>query len=185
MYLPGALERKYPHAAQLWATLTQEQYRRWKTAAEDHRTEKRLNQSGGLMAYHLFCRINCNLAAIGLPMVVEPPPVPQFGDNPVTQLRITNTNGVIALKLVVRGQPVPYVVVAGAAPRTAATNYVDHFTMLGVLPEPVDGEVDITELYVRQWGQPRPGSRVFIQLIQQINGWQHLPLRFSALVPTA
>ena len=42
-----------------------------------------------------------------------------------------------------------------------------------------------TELYVRQWGQPRPGSRVFIQVIQQINGWQHRPLRLSAVVPTA
>ena len=185
MYLPGALERKYPHAAQLWATLTQEQYRRWKTAAEDRRTDKRLNQSGGLLTYQLFCRINCNLAAIGLPMVVEPPPVPQFGDHPVTQLRLTHTDGVIALRLVVCGQPVQSVVVAGTAPRSAATNYVDHFTILGVLPEPADGEVDITELYVRQWGQPRPGWRVFIQVIQQINGWQHLPLRFSALVPTA
>ena len=184
---PAQLARReaFELAAQLWATLTQEQYRLWKTAAEGHSTEKRLNQSGGLQAYHLFCRINCNLAAIGLPMVVEPPAVPQFGDNPVIQLRITNTDGVIALKLVVRSQPVPYVVVAGAAPRSAATDYVDHFTILGVLPEPVDGEVDITELYVRHWGQPRPGSRVFIQVIQQINGWRHLPFRFSALVPTA
>ncbi len=80
--------------------------------------------------------------------------MPQFGDNPVTQLRITRTNGTIALKLVVRGQPVQYVVVAGAAPSSAATDYVDDFTILGVLPEPVDGEADISELYVRQWGYP-------------------------------
>ena len=184
---PTQLARRdaFEHAAQLWATLTPEQYRLWRTAAENYRTETRLNQSGRLWAYQLFCRINCNLAAIGLPMVLEPPSVPQFGDNPVTQLRITNTNAVMALKLVVSGPLVPYVVLAGAAPRSAATEYVDHFTMLGVLPEPVDGEVDITQLYVRQWGQPRPGSLVFIRVIQQINGWQHLPFRFSALVPTA
>ena len=177
----GAFER----AAELWATLTQEQYGLWKTAAEGRRTRQRLNQSGRLLAYQLFCSINCNLAAIGLPMVVEPPPVPQFGDNPVTELRITNTNGALALKLALRGQPVPYVVVSGAEPRSAATNYVDHFTILGVLPDPVNGEADITELYFRQWGQPHPGSRVFVEVIQQINGWQHLPLRLSALVPTA
>jgi hypothetical protein len=184
---PAQLARRdaFQQAAALWATLTQEQYRLWRAAAEGRHTKKRLNQSGGLLAYQLFCRINCNLAAIGLPMVVEPPPVPQFGDDPVTELRITLTDGVLALKLVVRGQPVQYVVVVGAEPRSAATNYVDHFTILGVLPEPVGGEADITELYVRQWGQPRPGSRVFIQVIQQINGWQHRPLRLSALVPTA
>jgi hypothetical protein len=170
---PAQLARReaFVEAAHLWATLTQKQYRLWKAAAEDRLTQKRLNQSGGLLAYQLFCRINCNLAAIGLPMVVEPPPVPEFGDPPVTQLTITNRGGVIALKLVVGGQPVPYVVVAGAAPRSAAASYVDHFTIL--------------ELYVRHWGQPRPGSRVFIQVIQQINGWQRLPLRFSALVPAA
>jgi len=184
---PAQLARRdaFEHAARLWATLTQEQYRLWRTAAEGRHSAPRLNQSGRLWAYQLFCRINCNLAAIGLPMVVEPPPVPEFGDNPVTQLRITNTHGDIALKLVICGEPVPYLVLAGAAPRSAATTYVDHFTMLGVLPEPVDGEVDITELYVRRWGQPRPGSLVFIRVIQQINGWQHLPFRLSALVPTA
>ncbi len=184
---PAQLARRdaFERAAALWATLTQEQYGLWKAAAEGRRTRQRLNQSGRLLAYQLFCSINCNLAAIGLPMVVEPPPVPQFGDNPVTELKITNANGAIPLKLVVRGQPVPHIVVSGAQPRSAATNYVDHFTILGVLPDPVNGEADITELYVRQWGQPRPGSRVFVEVIQQINGWQHLPLRLSALVPTA
>ena len=184
---PAQLARRdaFEQAAALWATLTQDQYRLWKTAAEGRHTQKRLNQSGGLLAYQLFCRINWNLAAIGLPMVVQPPPVPQFGDDPVTELSITLTDGVLALNLVVRGQPVPYIVVAGAEPRSAATNYVDHFTLLGLLPEPVDGVANIAELYVRKWGQPRPGSRVFIEVIQQINGWQHLPLRLSAVVPTA
>ena len=75
--------------------------------------------------------------------------------------------------------------VAGAKPPSAATTYVDQFTLLGVAPEPVGGEVDITELYVRQWGQPRLGSLVLIQVIQQINGWRHLPFPLSALVPMA
>jgi hypothetical protein len=59
------------------------------------------------------------------------------------------------------------------------------FTGNELLPDPVNGQADITELYVRQWGQPRPGSRVFVEVIQQINGWRHLPFRFSALVPAA
>ncbi len=184
---PTQLARRdaFRQAAELWTTLTQEQYGRWKAAAEGQRSRKHLNQSGGLLTYQLFCRINCNLAAIGLPMVVEPPPRPEFGDDPVAQFKITDTEGIIALKLVLRGDPVQYIVVMGAEPRSAATNYVDHFTLLGVPPEPVNGEADITELYARQWGQPRPGSRVFIEVIQQINGWQHRPLRLSALVPIA
>jgi hypothetical protein len=183
---PAQLARRdaFGRAAALWATLTQEQYGLWRAAAEGRHTRPRLNQSGRLQVYQLFSLINCNLAAIGRPMVSEPPPVPEFGDNPITELRITLTNGALALKLGVRGQLVPYVVVSGAEPRSAATSYVDHFTLLGVLPDPVNGEADITELYVRQWGQPRPGSRVFIEVSQQIDGWRHRPYRFSALVPT-
>jgi hypothetical protein len=171
-------------AAEFWHTLTQEQYAAWSRVAAECHSQKRLNQCGKLLPYQLFSKINCNLADIGQAMVPEPPPVPEFGDNPVTELRITTINGVPALKLTVRGQLVPYLVVQGAAPRSAATNYVDHFTLLGVLADPVNGEADITEMYVRQWGWPRPNSKVFIEAIQQINGWQHLPARFSALLPS-
>ena len=36
--------------------------------------------------------------------------------------------------------------VLGTQPRSAGVSYVDHFTILGVFPDPVQGEGDITEL---------------------------------------
>jgi len=60
---------------------------------------------------------------------------------------------------------------------------VDHFTILGLLPDPDRGVSDITDDYVAKYGVPRVGSRIFIETIQQINGWQDLPKRTSALVP--
>jgi hypothetical protein len=62
---------------------------------------------------------------------------------------------------------------------------VDHFTILGVLPDPERGVIDITELYVGKYGVPPVGLRVFIQTMQQIDGWQDLPEQISSIVPAA
>jgi hypothetical protein len=171
-------------AAKLWATLTDEQRAAWRALARGARTRRHLNHSGPLSGYLLFVKINCNLAAVGFPRVLDTPPSPRFGLNPVRQLIITNTNGAIALKLSLSGQPPQYVIVLATKPRSAGVSYVDHFSILALLPDPVRGVSEITDLFVARYGVPRVGSRVFIQTLQQINGWQDLPQLFSALVPT-
>jgi hypothetical protein len=169
----------------LWRTVTDAQRAAWNAAASGARTRPRLNRSGKLTGYLLFVKINCNLALVGQPVVLDPPDFPRFGRNPVGQLTITNTKGVIALKLSVTGKPAQPVVVLGTKQRSAGVSYVDHFTILGVLPDPVQGVSDITDLYVAKYGKPRAGSRVFIQTFQLSNGWDDLPQPTSAIVPAA
>ena len=169
----------------LWGTLTDEQYAAWHATARSARTRRRLGQSGPLTGYLLFIKINCNLAALDLPFVLDPPAVPRFGPNPVGKLTITNTKGVIALKLTVSGQPAQPIVLLGTKPRSPGVSFVDHFTILGRLPDPDQGMSDITDLFVGKYRKPAAGSRVFIQTLQQINGWQDLPQQTSALVPAA
>ena len=172
-------------AAYLWGKLTEGQRIAWSAVAHGVRTRRRLNQSGALSGYLLFVKINCNLASLGLPTVADPPEAPRFGPNPVGQLTITGAKGDIALKLEVAGKTVPYIVLLGTKPRSAGVTYVDHFTILGLLPDPVRGVSEITELYVGKFGVPEAGSRVFIRTLQQINGWEDLPKQTSAFVPGA
>ena len=172
-------------ATRLWGTLTDDQYAAWKATAHGDRTRPRMNQSGPVTGYLHFVRINCNLATVGLPMVLDPSASPRLGPNPVRKLIITNTQDVIAIKLSVSGKPARYIVVLGTKPRSAGVSYVDHFTILGVLPDPVRGLSDITDLYVAKYGVPRAGSRVFIQTFQVIDGWDDLPEQVSAIVPAA
>jgi hypothetical protein len=48
-----------------------------------------------------------------------------------------------------------------------------------------DGEVaDITDLCVARFGVPPVGKRIFIQTLQQINGWRDRPKTTSARVLT-
>ena len=53
---------------------------------------------------------------------------------------------------------------------------------LGLLPAPVGGESDITELYVARYGEPEPGKRVFIRTQQQREGWEDHPCDVSGVV---
>ena len=55
--------------------------------------------------------------------------------------------------------------------------------LLGLLPDPQGGLSDITELYLAVFKLLPPGKRVFIQTVQQINGWRDLPKTISARIP--
>ena len=75
-------------------------------------------------------------------------------------------------------------------PRTAAQQrshvgreYCDKFRCLGTLPTSVRGKSDITALYLSKQGMPWPGSKIFLRIVQQVNGWRGLPDPFAAILP--
>ena len=96
---------------------------------------------------------------------------------------ITNTAGAIDLKLSVPNTPAALVLVLGTAPRSAGVSYANHFTILGRLPAPEAGYSNIRKLYVDRYGEPSPGTRVFIRTRQLVNGWEDDPKQTAALVP--
>ena len=55
--------------------------------------------------------------------------------------------------------------------------------LLGRLPRAVQGWSEITDRYVSKFGQPPPGSRVFIWTPQAINGRKDALKRTCADVP--
>jgi hypothetical protein len=99
--------------------------------------------------------------------------------------QLTNTQGVSAIQFTLSGKLPQYLIVLGTKPRGAGVSFVDHFAILVALPAQDQGVSDITDLFVGKYGMPRAGSRVFIQVIQQIDGWQDLPKQLSARVPAA
>ena len=129
--------------------------------------------------------MNAARAHLGLSQFDLPPTVPSFSPNPVAELAIANNGGTITLKLRVPSQPGPYTLVQGAAPVSAGVRCVQHFPLLGLLPAPVDGWSDITDLYVAWYGAPIVGTAVFIRTCQHTDGWTDLPKVASAFVPAA
>jgi len=181
---PLQLDRRtaFQRARQFWGTLTDEQVLAWNTLARTRQTRPVLGQSSDLSGYELAVQINVHLATVGLPMVPTPSPVPIFPDNPVSGLHITRVGEAVSLQLSLSAQPVQYIVVFAARPQSPGTSYVDHYCTLGLLPEPKDGLCDITSLYLAKFKVLPVGKRIFIQTIQQINGWRDLPKTLSARI---
>jgi hypothetical protein len=181
---PLQLDRRtaFQQARQFWGTLTDEQFAAWNTLARTRRTRSVLGQSTGLSGYELAVQINVHQATFGLPMLPTPSPVPIFPDNPVLGLNITRVGEAVSLKLPLSAQPVQYIVVLGARPQNPGVSYVDHYSILGLVSATEGGVCDITELYLAKFHLLPVGQRIFIQTVQQINGWRDLPKTVSARI---
>jgi hypothetical protein len=128
-------------------------------------------------------KINTVLAYQGMPPALTPPARPNVAANPVAELVVTNTGSTIDLKLSVPSAPATDILVLGTHPRSAGVSYAKHFTILGRLPAPEAGYSNIRKLYVDRYGEPPPGTRVFIRTRQLLNGWEDSPIQTAAFVP--
>jgi hypothetical protein len=160
--------------ASLWRTLSNEQFAAWAAAAGKE----------GMLPYRFFCQINGTLAAYGQPRLLDPPKRERLRPNPVEALEIRNQRGEITLRLRVPKVPAQFTFVFGvrwcsrgiSVPRRNGV-------LLGPLPQAVQGWIDITDLYVKKFGQPPPHSRVFIWTRQLVNGRTDALKRTCADVP--
>jgi hypothetical protein len=181
------MERRaaFQRARDFWGTLTDEQFLAWDTVGSKRRTRAVLGRSSAVPGYLVSVSVNTHLATLGLPMVADPPPIPVFPANPVVRLMAITTGTAVSLKLQLSRKPGQSVLVFGVRPQGPGVTYVDHYTLLGVLPDEDDQVVDITELYVCKFGVPPAGKRIYIQTLQQINGWRDRPKTTSARVLAA
>ena len=182
--------------ARLWNHLMEEQRVAWRARAREVRSRRWLGKSGPLDGPLLFKKINTVLATCGHEPLLDPPPHPEFRPNPVTGFHITDSAHGPAFKLSVSQAPVEDIMVYAWAPLNAGVEKNSNFVYLGLLPAPDDGQSDITALYLKklkEWRKlkdkryqvPLAGSKVFIRVWQQINGWENElgMLLTSAFVP--
>jgi len=131
----------------------------------------------------LFTKINCTLAQFGQETVTAPPAHPQFPALAPASLVITNTGGAVALKLACSTDPGTNTIVRGSAPVSQGRENCQDCRILGTCPAAAQGSADITGLYTSRYGVPPVGKKVFVQVNQFVDGWEDLPVTFSAIVP--
>jgi hypothetical protein len=168
-----------------WRTLTETQRAEWVATATAVKSTSRLGQSGALSGFQLFTKINCTLAQFGQEQVLTPPLRPQFADLAPQSLAITNTAGVVALKLTCPTSPGENTIVRGSKPVSQGVGVCKDFRILGTCPTPVQGSADITSLYTARYGAPKAGTKVYVQVNQIVEGWESLPRTYSAIVPAS
>ena len=168
---------------QAWRGLTPNQRTAWILAAKNHQSKARCGQSGPLTGGQFFVRINCNLAIMGASSVVVPPAAVTFPTLVPSSLEVTNTLGVLAIKMVCGDDPTEYTMIRASAPQSAGINACSDFRLLGECPQPVLGKADITSLYVNKFGDPGVGAKIFVRANQMIDGYEDFPRQFEASFP--
>jgi hypothetical protein len=171
--------------AKRWDTITEPQRQAWIAAAAQVQSKSRLGQRGPLTGNQLFMKVNATLQFFGEDPADTPPATPQFEDIPTSGLTITNTAGVIALKLGCPNPPGEDTVIRASAPRNSGVSKPGTVTILGVCPAPVGGSSDITALYTAKYGVPPVGKKVFVLVNRYQSGFETLPVTYSAFVPEA
>jgi hypothetical protein len=165
--------------------LTDVQQEAWIAAAAQMQSKPTLGQSGPLTGLQLFTKVNCALLAIGGNPVSAPPAKPLLSTLPIDALDITNTAGVIAIRLHTTDAPPDGTMLRACAPMKSGCRRGEGYRLLGTLDTPVANYVTITDAYTNRFGVPAVGSRVFVSVNANENGYEGVPLVFSARVPVA
>jgi len=125
--------------ARRFDTLTDAQQDAWSVAADGFKSRPSLGQSGPLTGLQLFVRVNCKLGLLGQQTVDVPPTAPQFPDLAPQSLVITNTVGVVAVKLTCPTDPGDSTVLWASPPQNSAVRACRNFRIIGVCPAPMAG----------------------------------------------
>jgi hypothetical protein len=178
------MRQVFGHNSQTWGpSLSQEQRDRWNVAGPQVMSHPRCGQCGPLSGEQFYASINSVLGCVGLPALTEPPARVLFDLSPVRELVATNDERGVRLLLKLAALPTEDIMVFGQAPCSAGRSKRRNVSYLGLLPFPVDGISDITDLYTAKFGEPRPGTKVFIVTCQQKNGWKGFDQESSEIVP--
>jgi hypothetical protein len=187
----------------VWNDISDERRLAWRRRAAEVRSRSNMGKSGVLHGSLLLKKINLVLRTCGREPLLDPPPLPVFGPNPVVGFVIRQGRGGIALKVKVspdvRWEDRPALedlMVFAWVPCNAGVDKNGLYVFLGLLPAPVRGESDITKLYLKklkEWRKlkdkryhiPLEGARIFIRVWQQVNGFENEVGMFlaNALVP--
>jgi hypothetical protein len=184
--------------SRLWNLIEEERRLAWGKLAEGTHSRPNLGQSGRLSGCQLFKKLNRVLATCQRPPLLDPPPLPQFGPNPISGFVIRKNRTRIVFSLNVspklQGQPRPPLedlMLWGWAPCHAGMAGDSLYAFLGLLPWRIGEHIDFTDLYLkkledwrkldhRRYHVPLEGSKIFIRVVQQVNGWKNELGRFQA-----
>jgi hypothetical protein len=169
--------------ARRFDVLTDAQQDAWNVAAAGYQSTPTLGQSGPLTGLQLFVRVNCKLGLLGLETVDVPPTAPQFPDLAPQSLVITNTAGVVAVKLACPTDPGANTVLRASPPQNSAVRACRNFRIIGICPAAAQGSADITGLYTAEFGAVPAGKRLFVRASTMVGGFESLPRQFQARVP--
>ena len=178
------MRRVFGSNPQMWGgKLSQAQRDLWNVEGPKVWSHPRCGTRGKLTGEQFFTGINSVLGCVGLPALWVPPTRVVFNLSVVRELVATNDERGVHLFLRLAAPPTEEIMVFGQEPCSAGRSKRRNVSYLGLLPASEDGMSEITDLYKAKFGEPRPGTKVFIVTCQQKNGWKGFDQESSAIIP--
>jgi hypothetical protein len=178
--------------SRLWNKITEPQRVAWCAGACEVLSRPKLGKPRPLDGQKFFNKINTVLAICGREPLLEPPPRPEFGPNPVIALTASDGPGGIALMLSLSKTPAEDIMLFASPPCNAGRSYCSNFSFIGLLPAPNERISHFARLYLKKLKELKKlkryrhvalaGSRVFIRAVQQVNGWENKRHMFAGSV---
>jgi len=180
-----AVRQSLSTQAKIWRTLTQAQIAAWNTAAAAQQTTPEDGQSGKMTGLQLFIQVNTVATLTGQATVSNPPVEVAPAGLPAITLNITNTAGVVSIKLATSGTMPAIALVKACPPQSAGISTCSKWRILGKCPAVTSGAADITALFTAKFGAPAAGTKLFIQ-VEEVAGYaEQIPSQYEGLVPAA
>lgn len=162
--------------ASQWRALPPENQSAWYITADAHRT--------GLSGYHYFMKLNAARVHLGLSRLDLPPnSLPSFPANPVAEVAVEGSGANVRVKLHVPAPPAQFTLLEAISPVSPGVRCIQAYRYVSLLPAPVEGWSDITDLLIARFGVLIPGSAIFLRTRQQIDGWLDVGKVTRAVLP--
>ena len=169
--------------AEAWNNLSEAQRDRWCLTGPAVPSRKVLGKTGRLDGRGFFSKVNLPRARVGQELLLEPPPEESFAQNPAVAFTITNDKWDFAMELTLARTPTGDIMLWASPPCNAGKRRNWDYRVLGLLPTPVEGANSFRRQYVKRFGVPPVGAKVFLRVREQTNGWRGAPWEASAVVP--
>ena len=169
--------------AEAWNHLTDSRQDPWYVAGLDVPSRTVLGKACHLDGRGFFSKVNLPRARLGQELLLEPPAQVDFASNPAVAFTITNDKWDFAMELMLSRAPTEEIMLWASPPCNAGKRRNWDYRVLGLLQTPVEGANNFRKLYVKRFGVPPVGKRVFVRVRQQTNGWRGKPWEASAVVP--
>ena len=167
-----------------WRALQEAQRAAWMAAAKEAKSTSRLGQNGTLSGFLLFTKINCTLAQFGQDQVEAPPAHPQFDDLAPQEsgYHQQQWRGRAEADLPDQSRHRTPLCAAPRRSARAARPMAASGSWACVRPR---RRVPPTSRAYTPPGMAcrRSAQKVFVRVNQFVDGWEDLPVTFSAIVP--
>ena len=166
-----------------WRGLTDAQRAAWNAFAGSFTKVNSLGTSISLTGHQCFTKINSVNLKNGDATVNTPPTLPAFAACTVTAL--TYTAGTPALKLAGTSptSPCKYMIYASGQ-KSAGASYCSDFRYIQTFTTATTGFFDILTAYTAKFGALIVGKKVFVKVVQAINGFQDHGTTFAGVAAT-